>query len=128
MNRKGFALFEIVVVLSIVAILVGGGFYFNSTQNQKSIVQTGNDAIQKAKELQQQSQSQANQEGDAINQLTKGTSSSTTSTTLSKRPAALLAPSSSAELPVCLSETATNCRMVQGQTRATTSSNNGNIT
>src|SRR5258708_36751200 len=99
MNRKGFALLQIIIVLGIAAILVGGGFFFNSTQNQKNIVQIGNDAREKAKELQQH-QSQVHQEGDTINQLTDSTASPTNSTTLIQRTQAELAPSSSAELPV----------------------------
>jgi len=67
MHRKGFALFEIAIVLGIIALLAGGGLYFSGLQNQKSAVEISNDTPQKDKELQQRSQTQTNEQHNVIN-------------------------------------------------------------
>jgi len=91
MNRKGFTLFEIVIILGIVALLVGGGLYFSGLQNQKSAVEVGNDTLQKAKELQQRSQTQTNQQQNVIDQLSGGSSVSSSAQPSSTLPVMVVA-------------------------------------
>ena len=64
-------------------------------QSQKNTVQIGNDALQKAKELQQQSQSRANQEENAIDRFNGSSSVSISSTQPSAGTKLLTGPSSS---------------------------------
>jgi len=81
MIRKGFALLELVIVLGIVVLLVGGGFYFGGgLTNQKSTVQVGNDAAQKAKQIERQMQIQAGQENGLIDQINNNKPSQTSTT------------------------------------------------
>ncbi len=97
MDRKGFALFEIVIVLGIITLLVGGGLYFSGLQNnQKNPVEVGNDTLQKAKALQQQSQTQTNQQQNVIDQLSGGSSVTSSTQPRSTLPVMVVASPSGA--------------------------------
>lgn len=66
----------VVVILTTIALITGAVLYAQKTQNQKSVVDVGNEALQKARELNQNAQSQAAQEERAINNFYDTSSSS----------------------------------------------------
>lgn len=47
--RKGFGLIEIIIVLAVIALLGGGGYYVREVQRQRALQQIG---IEKEKEAQ----------------------------------------------------------------------------
>ena len=52
MNQKGFGLIIIIIVVTIIILLTGGRLYFSSGSNsQKSLLETGNEAIQQAQDV-----------------------------------------------------------------------------
>lgn len=69
MNQKGFGLLEIIIVIGIITLLIGGGYLAKNIQTQQTTIETGNDAVQKAKVIQQQSQAQVDQQSKALDQL-----------------------------------------------------------
>ena len=69
MFRAGFSLIEIIVFISILAVLFGGGLYFKSLQNQFSTIKTGVSAEEKALEVNREAQTQAKPEQNTIDQL-----------------------------------------------------------
>ena len=75
MNRRGFELIEIIIVVAIAAVLVGGGFYLKNFQGQQSTVQTGLDAEKQAQQAVQQINQQTTQEQNSINVATSSLSS-----------------------------------------------------
>ncbi len=48
---KGFGLIGIIIVIAVIAGIAGGGLYWREMQNQKSLLQSGNDALKKAQDL-----------------------------------------------------------------------------
>ncbi len=59
-QRGGFGLLELLIAVAIIALLIYGGSRFgNMLEREQSEVQTGNDALEKAQELQQQLDRQA---------------------------------------------------------------------
>jgi hypothetical protein len=51
-KQKGFGLIGIIIALAVVILAGGGGVYWKErTQNQKSLLQNGNDAVKKAEDL-----------------------------------------------------------------------------
>lgn len=78
-SRYGFGMIEVLVSVVIVALLVGGGFYFNGTlwpsgpwsgrQNQKSTIQVGLNAEQKARDVAARATNQAKQQQNQIDQI-----------------------------------------------------------
>ncbi len=73
MHRKGFALLEIVMVIGIMALLAGGGFYVSHLQNQKSAVEAGQNAIQQAQDAAKQATAASQAEQNAIDQIASST-------------------------------------------------------
>ena len=70
MNRKGFGLVEMVIVIGIIAVLGGGGFYFKSLQNNADTVKMGVTAEQQAREAVHLIASTTSEQTDALNQIT----------------------------------------------------------
>jgi prepilin-type N-terminal cleavage/methylation domain-containing protein len=70
MNNKGFGLLELVIVVGVIAILSGGGWYLAQLQNEQSTVRTGINAEQQARQVVQQVDQQAGQEQKATDQTT----------------------------------------------------------
>ena len=52
MNQKGFGLIIMIIVVTVIILLAGGRLYFSSgNSNQKSLLETGNEAIQQAEDV-----------------------------------------------------------------------------
>lgn len=49
--QRGFGLVGIIIALAVVILAGGGGLYWKETQNQKSVLQSGSDAVREAEEL-----------------------------------------------------------------------------
>jgi HEPN domain-containing protein len=47
----GFGLLGIIIAIAAMALVIGGGLYWKELQNQKSLLQNGNDAVKKAEDL-----------------------------------------------------------------------------
>ena len=50
MDQKGIGLIIIIIAVGIILLLAGSGLYF-SINDQKSVLEKGNDAIQQAEDL-----------------------------------------------------------------------------
>ena len=50
-SHKGFGLLEIIVVVAIIALLIGGGVFFGQFQHQQSMIDVGRKAEERAEEL-----------------------------------------------------------------------------
>ena len=53
MNQRGIGLIILIIAIAIILLLAGGGLYFSNSTN-KSQFETGNEAIQRAKEIQRE--------------------------------------------------------------------------
>ncbi len=59
-QEEGFALLEIIIVIAIIALLLVGGFYFkNGLTAGTSIIQVGEDALNKAQSIKQKLENQS---------------------------------------------------------------------
>jgi prepilin-type N-terminal cleavage/methylation domain-containing protein len=70
MNRKGFALIEILIVVAVIALLAGGGWYVAHLKNEQAAVTNGRNAEQQAKQAVQQVNQLTQQEQNAMDQIT----------------------------------------------------------
>lgn len=59
--KNGFGLIGILIVIAVIALAGGGGFYWKEAQNQKNAIQMGADAIKRAEELKKQIESREEQ-------------------------------------------------------------------
>lgn len=50
-TQRGFGLVGIIIALAVVILAAGGGVYWKETRNQKSVLQSGSDAVREAEEL-----------------------------------------------------------------------------
>lgn len=73
MKRKGFALLEILIVVAVIALLTGGGWYVAHLKSEQSMVQTGVSAEQQAQQVVQQANQQTEEEQDSLSQITSTT-------------------------------------------------------
>jgi prepilin-type N-terminal cleavage/methylation domain-containing protein len=73
MNKKGFVLLELIIVIAIIAALAGGGLYLTQLQNEHSAVTAGVNAEQQAQQVIQQSDQQTQQEQNILDQTAKNT-------------------------------------------------------
>ncbi|MDE2019328.1 MAG: prepilin-type N-terminal cleavage/methylation domain-containing protein [Patescibacteria group bacterium] len=67
MTQKGFGLLELVIVIAVIAVLAGSGWYISHLQNLQSPLATGTNAIQQAHEVVQQASQQSQREQNVIN-------------------------------------------------------------
>ena len=70
MERKGFGLIEILVVVVLFAVLAGGGWYLSSLKNSGVAISAGTSAEQQARQVVQQTDRQTGQEQNAVDQAT----------------------------------------------------------
>jgi len=77
MNKRGFALLEILVVAAILAALACGGLYLKYFQQSQNAAQIGTNAIQQAQQVAQPANQQTQQEQGALNQTESSTITST---------------------------------------------------
>lgn len=68
MNRNGFMLIEILLVIAFVA-LIGSGLYFKSNENGESQVQTGLNAEKRAEDVVNQINEQSLNQKNALERL-----------------------------------------------------------
>jgi prepilin-type N-terminal cleavage/methylation domain-containing protein len=80
MNRKGFGLIELLIVIALVAVLAGGGFYVKNIQSQQSAVQTGLNAEKQAKQAVQQMNRQTQQEQGSLDRASAVATTTATGT------------------------------------------------
>lgn len=80
MARRGFALLEILIAVVVIALLVGGGLYIKYSEQSENAAQVGTNAIQQAKQVQQQVDTQTSEEQNAIDQLGQSATSTPTAT------------------------------------------------
>ncbi len=74
MDRSGFILFEIIIVLGLIALIIGGFYFKNNLQGQKNILEIGTSAEKKISDIQREIQNQnrsSSSEENIINQLSK---------------------------------------------------------
>ncbi len=70
-TERGFGLIGIIIVVAVAAVFLGGGLYWREIQNQKTLLQNGNDAVKKAGELKAKIERQNQQ---VVNELIVDTS------------------------------------------------------
>jgi len=72
MRRNGFGLLEIVIVIAIIALLFGGAsFLVKKGEEQKTLIQTGQRAEEKALELKRQLELQSKVQQKTIDLIEK---------------------------------------------------------
>lgn len=69
MDRRGFGLLEILIVVAIVALLAGGGIYLKYFQQSQNVAQVRTNAIQQAEQAGQLVETQTSEEQNSISQI-----------------------------------------------------------
>ena len=97
MSPKGFALLEILVVVAILALVVGGGLYANHLQLGPSTVttSTGMNVVPQAQQVVQQANQETQQEQNGLNQVAGSASPATTTATAATTSQTAIRPSPS---------------------------------
>lgn len=64
MDQKGFALLEVLLVVVVIMLIAGGGFYLDYTEQSQNAAHAGANAIQAAKQVVQQLNSETASSGE----------------------------------------------------------------
>ena len=74
---NAFVLLELVIVIAVLALIAGGGFYIKGQQGEPVTIQRGIDAESKAEEVVDQISKRGEKEQNAIQELNPKTASTT---------------------------------------------------
>ncbi len=67
--KNAFALLEIIIAISILALLISGGLYLKNSQNKKNIIETGVNAKNQAEDLKIKIENDAKNQKDILDQI-----------------------------------------------------------
>lgn len=68
-SKNAFALLEIIIAISILALLISGGLYLKNSQNKKNIIETGVNAKNQAEDLKIKIENDAKNQKDILDQI-----------------------------------------------------------